>query len=329
VRYLVQGTVQSRSNRVRLNVDLIETSQGRLVWTETFESSLDDLFLLQDELVSAVVSAIEPEIERAEYERASLLHPQNLDAWESYHMALWHSFRFTAEDTERANNFLQQALRQDARFARAHAAQSLVHFSRAFLHATEDFDREIELALTTAEHSISLDPRDAMGHWSLGRAQFLNQEHDLSLASLDRSLSANPNYAQGHYARGFVSVHAGIAAEALPELDTAQRLSPFDPLMFAMKSSRGISIALQGNYEEAALWAVRATLEPNAHYHIHAVAGACLELAGRHAEARRQIAICYSIFPNYSLQAFFRSFPYKDEGQRQLMAGALSRAGLR
>jgi tetratricopeptide (TPR) repeat protein len=244
-------------------------------------------------------------------------------------MALWHSFRFTAADTHRAQHFLRRSLEQDPDFPRAHAAQSLVHFSRAFLHSSEDFDREVALALASAGTSIDLDGRDAMGHWSLGRAQFLHGDHDLSLESLDRALLANPNYAQGHYARGFVRAHSGIAATALPELDTAQRLSPFDPLLFAMKSSRAISMAIQGDYEEAALWAVRGTLEPNAHFHIYAVAAACLELAGRHDEASRQIGIACSIFPDYSQRQFFRSFPYKQAQHRQLMAGALTRAGLR
>ena len=328
VRYLIHGTIQTHRKRVRVNVELIDTSQAREVWVQSFEHSRDDLFLLQDELAGAIVAAVEPEIERAEYERARLKPPASLDAWENYHMALWHSFRFTSGDTELASGYLERALRQDPQFSRAHAALSLTHFSRAFLNTGQNIDSEIEQALLCAQRSVDLDNRDAMGHWSLGRAQFLLQQHDLALVSLERSLLANPNYAQGHYARGFVSVHSGIAAQAIPELEAAQRLSPFDPLLFAIISSRAVSLAMQENYEEAAAVAVRATLEANAHFHIYAIAAACLELAGDHDNASRHVGIALQRHPGYCRKIFFRSFPYKLPAQRQLMDTALKRAGL-
>ena len=328
VRYLIHGSIQSQGGRLRLNVELLDASDGRDIWVDSIDCPLDDLFLLQERLADSIVSAVEPEIERAEYERARLIQPENLDAWENYHIALWHSFRFTAADTERAQGYLDRALRQDPQFSRAHAALSLVHFSRAFLDSSADPARDIALALDSAERSLDLDPRDAMGHWSLGRARFLNREHDLALQSLDRALTANPNYAQGHYARGFIGVHAGIPGEALSELDKAQRLSPYDPLLFAMKSSRAISLAIQGEFADAADWAVRATQEPNAHYHIHAVAAACLELAGQGAQGRQQIETALARHPGYSRSVFFRSFPYKIESQQALFADALARIGL-
>jgi TolB-like protein/DNA-binding SARP family transcriptional activator len=328
VRYLIHGTIQSQGQRVKVNVELVDGGRGREVWVESFARARDDLFLLQDELANAVVAAVEPAIERAEYELARLKPPASLDAWENYHMALWHSFRFTAGDTEDASSYLQRALALDPHFSRAHAAMSLTHFSRAFLDTGENATAEIALARASAERSVDLDNRDAMGHWSLGRAQFLAQQHDLALVSLQRALQVNPNYAQGHYARGFVSLHSGIPAEAIPELEAAQRLSPFDPLLFAMISSRAVSLALQGKFEEAATLAVRATLEANAHFHIYAIAAACLELAGRHEEARRNVQIALQRHSAYSRKVFFRSFPYKLPAQQEIMDSALARAGL-
>lgn len=328
VRYLVHGSVQQHSGRIRLHVELVEAELGRQVWSESYDRARDDLFLLQDELADAVVSALEPAIERAEYERASLKPPESLDAWENFHMALWHSFRFTAEDTQRAHGYLQRALAQDPQFSRAHAAMSLVHFSRAFLDASDAPQRDIAAALACAEQSVGLDGRDAMGHWSLGRAQFLSQQHDLALDSIDRALQVNPNYAQGHYARGFVGFHAGEDEQTLLELDTARRLSPFDPLMFAMTSSRAMTLALGGQFEEAAKLAVSATQQPNAHFHIFAVAAACLELAGQRERAREQLAMALARHPGYSRQVFFRSFPHKLADRRNVLDGALQRAGL-
>jgi TolB-like protein/DNA-binding SARP family transcriptional activator len=328
VRYLIHGSSQQHNARLRVNVELIEAKQAKVVWAESFNRSMDDIFLLQDELADAIVSAVEPEIERAEYERARIKPPENLDAWENYHMALQHSFRFTARDTEVAANYLRRALRQDPHFSRAHAMQSLTHFSRAFLNNADNVDAEVQFALASAERSVCLEARDAMGHWSLGRAQFLSCQHDLAISSLDRALQANHNYALGHYAKGFVGSHSGLFDTAIPSLERAERLSPFDPLLFAMKSSRAVSLVAQGDYQQAAAWAVRATLEPNAHFHIHAIAAACLQLAGRHEDAKLALASTLARHPGYSRKIFFRSFPNKNADQERVFSDALLSAGL-
>ncbi len=328
VRYVIQGRVQKVNHRIRVYIDLLETTWGQLIWSEVFERTYDDIFLLQDEITSGIVSAVEVQVEHAEFERARIKAPESLDAWENYHMALWHCFRFTGNDTEQASHFLQRAVRQDPYFSRAHSALSLVHYSRAFLNSCVDITAEIEHSLGSAKKSLSLDVNDAMGYWSLGRALFISEEHGSAIEALNQALKLNPNYAQGHYAKGFVSAHADIAEHALPELDAAQRLSPCDPLLFAMKSSRAISYAMENRFEEAALWAVKATNEPNAHFHIYAIAAACLQLAGRENEAGKFMRIALKHHPGYSKDIFFRSFPYKNPQQKQLMWQALDQAGL-
>jgi TolB-like protein/DNA-binding SARP family transcriptional activator len=328
VRYLVHGTTQRAANRIRVTAELTECENGVQIWSERIERPFDDLFLVQDQVADAIVAVLEPQIERAEQHRARILPTAHLDAWECYHRAMWHSFRFTRADTQEAHRLLERALTQDPHFARAHAALSFNHFSRAFLDATRDFQEALDLSLDHARESVSLEPRDAFGHWALSRALFLAGDHDPALAAIDRALIANPNYAQGHYARGFVGTHAGLPGRAAADLHVAQRLSPFDPLLFAMMSSGAISLALRGRHAEAADLALRATLEPNAHFHIHAVAAACLELAGRRREAADAIRAASRAHPGYSIAVFERSFPQKMERDRSLMRRALQAAGL-
>lgn len=326
VRYLVHGTTQRLDRRVRINVTLSDALQNNVLWCEHFDRSIDDLFSVQDDLSTAIAAAIEPEIARAEGERARLKPSEDLSAWECYHRAMWHCFRFTAHHTERAHVYLERALALDHRFARAHAGLSFTHYSRAFLDAVPAPDAEIEMALRFAQQSIDLDPRDAMGHWTLGRARFLAREHDQAILSINRSLAVNPNFAQGHYALGFISAHAGMPMQALPALATAERLSPYDPLLFAMEGSRAISMAIEGKYDEAATWAIRATSEPNAHFHIQAIAGACLALANRQDEARSYAALACTAHPGYSIRVFERCFPQKFAAHRDLLAQAMRSA---
>ncbi|MEX2126227.1 MAG: hypothetical protein WD795_20210 [Woeseia sp.] len=328
VRYLISGSTQRDDKRVRTTVTLMDVTDESELWSEHFDRPLDDIFQVQDDITNAVIAAIEPAIERAEMQRALIKPPDSLTAWEYFHRGLWHCFRFTAKDNEIAHQLFKHAVSLDPHFSRAHAGISFTHFSRAFLNAVPNVEREIGEALEAGRQSVDFDGRDAMGHWALGRALFLSRLHDDALVAIDRSLAVNPNYAQGHYARGFIGIHAGIDEASLPSLDMAQRLSPFDPLLFAMKSSRGLSLASQGKYGEAAAWAIRATHEPNAHFHIYAIAAACLDLAGRSADARNNARWVIERHPQYSVEVFRRSFPHKDEAHREPLLAALERAGI-
>ena len=328
VRYLIHGSSQHHERRLRVTVNLIEADSQRIIWTERFDRLLDDLFVVQDDIVDAVVAALLPELERAEMQRARLLPTQDLDAWACFHRAMWHSYRFTAEDSVQARELLLRARTIDPHFSRACAGLSFNHYLHAFLDAGGDAEAHIRAAVEQGEQSVALDARDAMGHWVLGRARFLAQTHDAAMASLDQALALNPNYAQGTYARGFVRVHAGLPDQAIQDLDQARRLSPYDPLMFAMKSSRALALAIQGDHDRACQWAVDATLEPNAHFHIHAVAGACLHLAGRPEPARAAVEHAVRAHPGYNVRVFERSFPYHDPAHRDLISRALVAAGL-
>ena len=91
---------------------------------------------------------------------------------------------------------------------------------------------------------------------------------------------------------------------------------------------KALLLVSQEKYHDAAHWAVRATVEPNAHFHIFAIAAACLELDERHEEAGRYARLALEKHPGYSRKVFFQSFPYKLAHHRQRIYDALGRAGL-
>ena len=311
-----------------MTVTLVDAQRNVVVWSEHFDRALGDLFSVQDDVSMAIASAIEPEIARAEAERAGLKAPEDLSAWECYHRAMWHCYHFTAQHTEQAYQLLQRALVLEKNFARAHAGLSFTHYSRAFLNATPSPESAVALSLEHGRISVDLDERDAMGHWTLGRARFLAREHDQALQAVRRSLTINPSFSQGHYALGSMEAHSSLQQEALSDLAAAERLSPLDPLLFAVEGTRAISLAIEGRFDEAAAWGVRASSEPNAHFHIQAIAGACLSMAGRQAEAETFAHRACSDHPGYSVCIFERSFPQKFAVHQALMAQALRSAGV-
>ena len=72
VRYVLEGSVRKASGRVRITCQLIEAGTNHHMWADRFEGNLEDVFELQDRITESVVGAIEPNLQRAEIERASV-----------------------------------------------------------------------------------------------------------------------------------------------------------------------------------------------------------------------------------------------------------------
>src|SRR5436305_11122027 len=68
VRYVLEGSVRKAANRVRITGQLIDASTGAHLWADRFDGALEDVFDLQDQVTTNVVSAIAPKLEEAEIE---------------------------------------------------------------------------------------------------------------------------------------------------------------------------------------------------------------------------------------------------------------------
>ena len=58
VRYIIEGSVRRAATRVRINAQLIDASNGSHIWADRFDRDLADVFVVQDEVVGRIVSAL-------------------------------------------------------------------------------------------------------------------------------------------------------------------------------------------------------------------------------------------------------------------------------
>ncbi len=312
VDYVVSGSLQRRDKRLSVTVELSETRTARIVWAEVFDHSLDDAFLVLDEIGNRIVASIANEIETLERNRAILKPPSSLDAWEAHHRGLWHMYRFQKDDNERARHFFETAVRLDPTFARAYAGLSFTHWQNAF-QGWAAREAETERAYAAAGQSLMADDRDPAAHWAMGRAMWLRGFHDQSLVELERAIDLSPNFALGHYTLAFVHSQTGDPGAAVRHSDQSRHLSPFDPLLFAILCARAMALVRVGKFEEAADWAVKGVARPNAHAHTQGIAAYCLALAGRHAEAVAQLAAIRRTLPGYGIDDFLSAFHFGPE----------------
>jgi TolB-like protein/Flp pilus assembly protein TadD len=321
VDYALEGTVDRRDRRVVVGARLIDMRTGQVIWAETLDHRIDDVLLVLDDIGNRIVASVATEIETAERNRAILKPPSTLNAWEAHHRGLWHMYRYRKDDNVLARSFFETAIRLDPTFSRAHACLSFTHWQDAFV-GWGDRPAAIEQAYASASQALMADDRDPTAHWALGRALWIKGRPDQSVSEFEHAVDLSPNFALAHYNLAFVHATAGDAAVAIPFADHSRKLSPYDPMLFAMLGARAMALVRLGRFEEAAEVAAEAASRPNAFVHIQALAAFSLALADRLAEAQLYVAAVRAMQPRYTLADFLAAFQFDATGEAHFRKGA-------
>jgi len=327
VRYCLSGVVEVSSNGISVSVELSDTHDRGVVWSDRYHSAIGGVHEIREEIVRAVINALELQIPLNEARRARLKAPDRLDAWSAYHLGLQHMYRFNVSDNTTATNLFERAVALDPEFARAYAGLSFTHFQNAFLGYSNDIDHSAQLAQKFAAQCLERDPVDPFGNLTMGRAFLLRGDLEGGIGWLDRANRLNPNYAQAKYSRAWTESLLGQGAPSQSDVDTALALSPLDPLLYGMLAVRSFSHIVLDQPAEAAAWAERAARAPSAHVLIELIAVAAHGLNGNRALAERWAQSARSRAPAVTITDFLRAFPFREPRLRKRFSAVLGEFG--
>jgi TolB-like protein len=286
-RYVLEGSVRKAGNRVRITGQLIEAATGAHLWADRFDSQLEDVFDLQDQVTSRVIGAIFPQLERAEIERAKRKPTGNLQAYDYYLRALSSFYQFTREGNIEALKLSQAANVIDPEFAAAYAIGAYSYLQRKVFGWRCDAARERVEAQRLVKRAIELDKDDPT---VLARAgQVISQligEVEEGAALISRAINLDPNLVIAWYSLGGERLALGNLDAALEQFHVAVRLSPLDPLLFFAQTGIAYAHFMAGRYDEGSSWARSAVLQRPNYLNAQFILAACLAMSGRVEEAR-------------------------------------------
>jgi DNA-binding SARP family transcriptional activator/tetratricopeptide (TPR) repeat protein len=312
-QYVASGLLRRDGKRYLVSVELSDPNSARIFWVDEFGGNAIDSFSTPPVLAARIVAGLDAEIHIIERNRALLTPPASLDAWQAFHRGLAHMYRFTSGDNRQAQQFFTRAVALDPTFSRSYAGLSFTHFQNAFLLQEREREREVTLAFETAGRGLEADPGDPAAHCAMARALWLRREHDAAVVALDESVRLSPSYALAHYALSFVHCQTGDPVRAIDAADTANRLSPLDPMLYGMHGTRTFALLRLGKVQEAADFAIRIGQQANAHVHAHAISALTLATAGRIKEAQVERARISALRPNYNFRQFKDAFHLMDD----------------
>jgi TolB-like protein/Flp pilus assembly protein TadD len=328
VRYVLEGSIQRGGGRLRVNVQLIDAKTGNHLWAERFQKPVTDLFDLQDEITRAIVGAIEPQLTRAEQQRAMRKRPENLDSWDLSLQALAHIRRGTPRALAAANELLIRAVDMSPTSSYAQSLLALTRFQGALVGWTDDPAGMLASTYEAAETAVALDDCDWLAHALLGIATLWKmRDYDKATTEEETAIALNPSAAIAYHFFGCVLTFDSRPAEAIRKLRAVIQLDPRFQFLAVTLADIGLAHLLIGEFEEAVRLCEQSIAERREHVRAWQRLAAALGHLGRVPAAEAALIKVFELQPDFGTAYVNATYPFRDPAHSATLYEGLRKAG--
>lgn len=334
VRYLLTGSVRRTVQLLRIGAELIDASDGHVLWSHHYDLAPEAVLSVQDEIARGVATALAVRIDSERLRRAVGKPLDSLEAYDCWLRGVAELHRGTPDSHERARLLFRRALEVDSSFARAHSGLSLTYFNEWSCAAWERWDETQREAFEHAQRGAQLDDSDPVTHFVLGRVLLYQREYERAERHLDRAEALNPNDADNLAQLALSEALLGRPERGIERAALAMRLNPFhEDWYFAFASMPHFYAR---NLEQAIDLGLKAT---DIATDVHAYLAAAYAHLGRDDGARKHVQAFLQMFrrriscgrdprPGEALDWIMLVNPLRREADRAYLEDGLVKAGL-
>jgi len=322
VRYVLEGSVRKAGDKIRITAQLVDAINGHHLWAKRYDRSLDDIFVVQDELTKEIIMSMQVKLTEGEQARATAKGTNNLDAYLKCLQANELVHRVNPESNALGKQLAEEAVALDPEYAWAYYNLGRAHQLDVWLRTSKSPKESIGKAIGFMKKAIALDDTLAEAHGRLGFIYSMIGKYDEGIAEAEKGVAVNPNSAMAHVMLGKTLSFAGRWEESIPPYKKAIRLNPIPPTMYLY--SLGLSYAFTGQYEEGIKWCEKAVREEPDALYARIMMTVVYSWSGQDEEARAEAAEVLRIQPKYTIKK--SRYKRKEDGER--FDGALRKAGL-
>jgi TolB-like protein/Tfp pilus assembly protein PilF len=232
VRYVLEGSIQSINERIRVSAQLIEADSGGHIWSERYDRPVDDLFAVQNDVtqrIAATIAGSEGAVAEAERTLLRRKPPVNLTAFDTYLLAIEAKHKVTREGLSEAESLFRKAIELDPHMARAYYGLATVQMYLIDLGLAPSVDEALSTMMDEAEKAVELDPDDGKAHLALGGAYAYQGKAQQALAEFDRAETLSPSDADLLLVIAWSIPAFGETERAVNLAERALKLNPHYP----------------------------------------------------------------------------------------------------
>jgi eukaryotic-like serine/threonine-protein kinase len=248
VSVVLEGTVRTAGDQMRITAQLTSTEDGRLLWSQRYDRAVGDVFALQDELARTIVDTLRA---TSFADLAEALPPRRTTSTKAYGLYLRGRYAWnkrTRDGVAEGIRYFEQAIAEDPGYAAAYTGLADSYALEGDYRSTPVIEG-FEKAKAYARKAIALDETLAEAHASLAWALFI---YDWDWAGAERefrrAIELDPRYPSAHHWHGFQLIARGRIDEALVEGHIALEL---DPTSVSIRRSMGFMYFYARRYDQA------------------------------------------------------------------------------
>jgi len=327
VRYLLEGSVRKAGSKVRITAQLVDARTGHHLWAERYDRDLKDIFAIQDEITMKIITALAVKLTEGERARLSAKGTENLDAYLKCLEGCEHLYRFNKDGNLLGRQKAEEAIALDPEYSNAYALLGKTHILDVWFKWSKSPKESLTRAFELAKKALALDESNIVAHRILSHIYLLKRQHDKAIAECERAVSLAPNAADDIYNLGLILRFSGRAKEAISMHERAIRLNPMPPASYLYQL--GLCYTFIGEFEKAIAICKKA-LHQNPDDLVGRITLAiAYSSLGREEEARAEAAEVLRIHPKFAVEYAAKTWPYKNQADRDLVINALRKAGLK
>jgi TolB-like protein/DNA-binding winged helix-turn-helix (wHTH) protein/Tfp pilus assembly protein PilF len=324
-RFLVEGSVQRSGGRLRINVQLIDTVEGRNRWAERYDRELTDVFRIQDDIVARVVAALQVELAAGEQQRLGRRYTASIEAYDEFLRGLDLLGRRASADNPEARAHFERAIALEPGFARAYAGLAMTYALHAVYGAGAAVGPSLRRAEQIARRGLAIDDTVPQLRYALGLAETYQGNLAAAIAEVSRAIELRPSYADGYGLLAWILHFAGRPTEGLEAMQRAIALNPHVTALY--RTVEGALHYQLGNLDRSLdLLQQAAQMSPN-QLLTRLFLAAVLAADGQLDAARWQVEELHALDPAFTLD-LDSGFPIRDPVYRERLLADLRRAGL-
>lgn len=325
-RYHVSGSLHRASDGLKINVNLIDSQSGQLLWAQRFDRPLRDLVAVEEEIGSRLVSVLPVKISEAEKQHLARRYTRNPDAYDYFLRGKSAYLARLQVENETAKEMYRKAIELDPTFARAYAGLALTYTADYRNQWTTDNTGAMAKAFELAHTALQIDPHIPEVYGVLGYVHSVRREHPQAIKYLHQAIARDRSYADAYAHLGAVYTHIGQPERTVPLLRIAMRLNADAGFVYFLVLGR--AYFFQNNAEQASINLREALarnpldLETRVFMAANFVAVGNLDAARWEAEEIRHLQ------SGFATDVWLQTSPMADAGMKQRLISALAQVGL-
>jgi tetratricopeptide (TPR) repeat protein len=191
--YIVSGSIRAVENRLRISVELSETPEGNVIWSNKYDRVKEDIFDIQDEIVRKITIALLGGIEISSLKRAHRKPTESMTSYEFLLKGKDNHHKFTKEANDEAMKSLDLAISADINNAQAYAWKACVIGQALGRGYCEMSDEKVGELLGLLDKALEVDGNDFECHRMLSEVYLSMHDFEKSKESGQKATSINPN----------------------------------------------------------------------------------------------------------------------------------------